>query len=312
MSCYPSPWAEAIKALALGELGFTACGIARAEPVEPAAVERYDRWIASGHHGDMTWASRNREVRNDPRLLLPGAQSIIMVALNYLPATRQPAGAARVALYAYGRDYHRVMRARLRRLAAHVEELTGGATRACVDSAPLRERYWAVKAGLGFIGLNNTLIIPGRGSFHVLGAVLTTAAIEADEPCTDTCGECGACIKACPGGALNRDGDAADASRCLSALTIENHDEQLPPELARRLDGRVAGCDECQLCCPHNASAVPTTVADFAPREAVMRLTPRAIAEMTAEQFDNEFAGSALRRVTLATLKRNAAEGLHN
>ncbi len=307
MNCCPSQCVDEIKRFATGELGFDACGVAKAAAVEAQAADRYRSWVARGHHGSMAWAARNMDVRDDPRLLLEGAQSVIMVALNYLPSVKQPPGAARVAYYAYGRDYHRVLRSRLRRLASHVEQLTGGVTRACVDSAPLRERYWAVQAGLGFIGLNNTLIIPGRGSFFFLGAVLATAPLPPDEPCTLTCGECRRCVEVCPVGALNVAGDAADARRCLSAMTIENHDASLPADIAARLDGRVAGCDECQLCCPHNARAVPTSVTDFTPRDAVMSLTRESIAAMSQQEFDDTFAGSALHRVTLATMRRNAS-----
>lgn len=285
--------------------GFDAVGVAAAAPVSDEAAARYRHWVAQGRNGCMDWAARNMEVRDDPRQLLPGARSVIVAALNYLPHGRQPEGAARVALYALGRDYHRVMRSRLKALAAFITAETGAACRVTVDSAPMRERYWAVQAGVGFIGVNNTLILPGRGSFFVLGTVITTLEMEPDPPCAMNCDGCLRCVKACPVGALSADGRAADARRCLSALTIENHDATLPPDLADTLHGRVAGCDTCQLCCPHNAGAQPTTVADFEPREAVLRLTRERIAAMTPEEFDTNFAGSPLRRVTLGTLQRN-------
>ena len=296
-----------LKRFATDELGFDAIGVARAEPVDDQAMARYREWLAGGRHGDMDWASRHGELRDDPRLLLDGARTVIVVALNYLPAVRQPEGSARVAMYAYGRDYHRVLRQRLTRLARHITDGTGNACRVTVDSAPMRERYWAVKAGVGFIGVNNALFLPGRGSFFFLGTLLTTLELEPDEPCRDTCLHCLRCVKACPTGALSPDGLAADARRCLSAITIENHDATLPTEVASKLGDRVVGCDTCQLCCPLNADAVPTTVPDFAPRAAVMGLTPERIAEMTPEEFDSAFAGSAVRRVTLPTLQRNAA-----
>lgn len=297
---------ERMKRFAAATAGLDALGVAAAVPVSDEAAARYRRWVADGRHGCMDWATRHMEVRDDPRLLLPGARSVIVAALNYLPRGRQPEGAARVALYALGRDYHRVMRGRLKALAAFITGETGAACRVTVDSAPMRERYWAVQAGVGFIGVNNTLIVPGRGSFFVLGTVITTLEMEPDAPCTMNCDGCLRCVKACPVGALSADGRAADARRCLSALTIENHDATLPPDIAAALDGRVAGCDTCQLCCPHNADARPTAVADFEPREAVTRLTRERIAAMTPEEFDTDFAGSPLRRVTLATLRRNA------
>jgi len=296
--------AQRIKAAAQ-ELGFEACGIAAVTSVDDEAVARYERWLDEGRNGCMDWAARHRELRNDPRELLEGARSIIVVALNYYPAERQAPDAPQVAFYAYGRDYHEVMRERLGQLATKVQEICGGTTRACVDSAPLRERYWAQQAGIGFIGRNNCLILPGKGSFFVLGELLTTAVLPPDEPCTQSCGDCMACVKACPGGALNDEG-AVDASRCLSYLTIEHHGE-LPQWVSSVIDRRVVGCDACQLCCPHNAAARPTTIPDFAMTPAVRNLTPEVINAMTGNQFKRCFAHSAILRVRLAGLRRNLA-----
>ena len=286
-------------------LGFDACGFAAAAPVDDEAVARYDRWIELGHNGCMQWAAGHRDLRRDPSLLLDGAQTVISLALNYYPTRFQPPEAMRVAYYAYGRDYHEVLREKLTELAHFIEQITHCATRPCVDSAPIRERYWAQRAGLGFIGRNNCLIIPGKGSYFFLGEIVTTAQLPPDEPCTLSCGDCGRCIEACPSGALTSDG-AADASRCLSCLLIENHDEQLPDWVAQVVDDKVVGCDECQLCCPHNAHAVATTVADFAPADAVMSLTRDRIAQMSAGDFKRTFAHSAISRLRHKTLRRNA------
>ena len=286
-------------------LGFDACGFAAATPVDDEAVARYDRWIELGHNGCMQWAAGHRDLRRDPSLLLEGAQTVISLALNYYPTRFQPPEAMRVAYYAYGRDYHEVLRERLTELAHFIEQITHCATRPCVDSAPIRERYWAQRAGLGFIGRNNCLIIPGKGSYFFLGEIVTTAQLPPDEPCTLSCGDCGRCIEACPSGALTGDG-AADASRCLSCLLIENHDEQLPDWVAQVVGDKVVGCDECQLCCPHNAHAVATTVADFAPADAVMSLTRDRIAQMSASDFKRTFAHSAISRLRHKTLRRNA------
>ena len=286
-------------------LGFDACGFAAAAPVDDEAVARYDRWIELGHNGCMQWAAGHRDLRRDPSLLLDGAQTVISLALNYYPTRFQPPEAMRVAYYAYGRDYHEVLREKLTELAHFIEQITHCATRPCVDSAPIRERYWAQRAGLGFIGRNNCLIIPGKGSYFFLGEIVTTAQLPPDEPCTLSCGDCGRCIEACPSRALTGDG-AADASRCLSCLLIENHDEQLPDWVAQVVDDKVVGCDECQLCCPHNAHAVATTVADFAPADAVMSLTRDRIAQMSAGDFKRTFAHSAISRLRHKTLRRNA------
>ena len=285
--------------------GFDACGFAEATTVDDEAEKRYERWLQQGRNGCMEWAAGHRDLRRDPSLLLPGAQTVISLALNYYPARFQPPGTLRVAYYAYGRDYHEVMRDRMTKMAHFIEEITHCATRPCVDSAPIRERYWAQRAGLGFVGRNNCLIIPGRGSFFFLGEIVTTAQLPPEEPCLMTCGDCGKCIKSCPTGALNEDG-AIDATRCLSCLLIENHDEELPEWVGDVIGDRVVGCDECQLHCPHNAHAVATNVEDFAPTDAVMHLTHERIAQMTAGDFKRTFAHSAISRLRHKTLCRNA------
>ena len=286
-------------------LGFDACGFAAATRVDDEAVARYDRWIEQGHHGCMQWATGHRDLRLDPSLLLESAQTVISLALNYYPARFQPPEALRVAYYAYGRDYHEVLREKLTELAHFIEEITHCSTRPCVDSAPIRERYWAQQAGIGFVGRNNCLILPGKGSFFFLGEIVTTAQLPPDEPCVMTCGDCGKCIESCPTGALSANG-AVDASRCLSCLLIENHDEELPAWVGEVVGNRVVGCDDCQLCCPHNAHAVPTSIKDFSPTEAVMTLTRERILQMTGGEFKRTFAHSAISRLRYKTLLRNA------
>ena len=286
-------------------LGFDACGFAAATRVDDEAVARYDRWIEQGHHGCMQWATGHRDLRLDPSLLLEGAQTVISLALNYYPARFQPPEALRVAYYAYGRDYHEVLREKLTELAHFIEEITHCSTRPCVDSAPIRERYWAQRAGIGYVGRNNCLILPGKGSFFFLGEIVTTAQLPPDEPCVMTCGDCGKCIASCPTGALSANG-AVDASRCLSCLLIENHDEELPAWVGEVVGNRVVGCDDCQLCCPHNAHAASTTIEDFSPTEAVMTLTRERILQMTGGEFKRTFAHSAISRLRYKTLLRNA------
>ena len=286
-------------------LGFDACGFAAATPVDVDAVERYDRWIAQGRNGCMAWAANHRELRRDPSLLLDGAQTVISLALNYYPARFQPEGTLRVAYYAYGRDYHEVLREKLTELAHYIEQLTQCATRPCVDSAPIRERYWAQRAGLGFVGRNNCLIIPGKGSFYFLGEIVTTARLHPDEPCTMTCGDCGRCVENCPTGAMRADG-VVDASRCLSCLLIEDHSEALPDWVADVVGDRVVGCDQCQLCCPHNAKPAATTIQEFTPTDIVMNLTRERIETMSGGEFKRLFAHSAIARLRYKTLLRNA------
>ena len=289
------------------ELGFDACGIARAGRVDNEAAWRYARWLAQGRNGCMQWAERHCDLRDDPGLLLPGARAVIVVAMNYYPDRFQPREAPQFAYYAYGRDYHEVVKQRLRQLAALIEQMSPCQTRVCVDSAPIRERYWAQRAGLGFIGLNNALILPGRGSYYFLGVILTTLSLDPDAPCTQSCGECQACIQACPTGALTGDG-AVDARRCLSCLTIE-HRGDLPQWVSGVLGNRVFGCDECQKCCPHNRQARPTTIAELQPTGDFLSLTRERIAQMDQAEFSRLFSHSAVRRAKLAGLQRNLKAG---
>ena len=296
--------AASIKAQA-ASMGFDACGFAAALPVDEKEVARYDRWIELGHNGCLAWAAGHRELRRDPSLLLEGAQTVISLALNYYPTRFQSPEALQVAYYAYGRDYHEVLREKLTALATFIQETTRCETRPCVDSAPIRERYWAQRAGIGFIGRNNCLILPGKGSYFFLGEIVTTAQLPPDEPCTMSCGDCGKCIEACPAGALTGDG-AVDCNRCLSCLLIENHAEQLPEWVRDVVGQRIVGCDECQLCCPHNAHAVATNVEDFLPTDTVLTLTRDRIHAMSSGDFKRTFAHSAISRLRYKTLSRNA------
>ena len=288
-------------------LGFDACGVARAHRVDDVAAARYARWLAQGRNGCMEWAARHCDLRDDPEGLLPGVRSVIVVAMNYYPARFQPREAPQFAYYAYGRDYHEVVKQRLWQLAAAIEQMAPCQTRVCVDSAPIRERYWAQQAGLGFIGLNNALILPGKGSYYFLGVILTTLSLDPDAPCTQSCGECHACIQACPAGALRGDG-AVDARRCLSCLTIE-HRGDLPQWVSGVLGNRVFGCDECQKCCPHNRHAHPTTIAELQPTDDFLSLTRERIAQMDQAEFSRLFSHSAVKRAKLAGLQRNLKAG---
>ncbi len=284
-------------------LGFDACGFAEAQPVERDAVDAYHDWISNGGHSCMTWAERYDDIRHDPHLLLPGARSVICLAMNYYPDRLQPADAPQFALYAYGRDYHEVLRNRAGRLAQFIHDKTGCLSRVCVDSAPMRERYWAQRSGIGFVGLNGMVILPGKGSFFVLCELVTELVLTPDHPCVLTCGECHACERNCPGQALHS--GVVDTRKCLSCQTIENRDPQLPQYIVERIGNRVYGCDECQRCCPHNRHATPTRIPEFQPRDEFLALDAQAILNMTQEQFSRIFSHSAVKRAKLAGLQRN-------
>lgn len=292
------------------ELGFEACGFARAGEVEIEAVLQHDRWIEQGKHDCMLYAERYREQRNDVRLFYPGAKTVICVALNYKPMVLQEKDALQISQYAYGRDYHLVVREKLELLAEFIKERWGVDSRVCVDTAPIMEKYWARKAGVGFIGRNNLLIVPGRGSYFFLGELVTSLEVEPDAECLDGCAGCDECVRMCPGGAL-KDGDSLDARRCLSCQLIERRGE-LPEWVADVIGDHLYGCDECQLCCPHNRDAVPTSVKDFTPNSEILTLSIDDVLEMTPEGFASLFKNSAVKRVKLVNLQRNAqcmAEG---
>ena len=278
-------------------------GIAEAAPVDQGHVRAYTDFITSGRHATMSYLERYADLRSDPRTLLPGATSVISCAIPYYTPGAEPH--LRIARYARGADYHTIVRERLEQVAEYIRQHYGGDTRVCVDTAPIFERYWAVKAGVGFIGRNRQLIIPDAGSYFFLGEILTTAPLPASQPCEESCDNCGRCIRACPAGALAPDG-TFDARRCLSYLTIE-HRGELPADTD--LHATFYGCDRCAEACPHNAVPPATSIVDFQPREAVMTLTAEDMATMDHTRYTAIFRGSAMKRAKLDGLKRNAIIG---
>ncbi len=295
---------ELIKAEALS-LGFSVCGVAKAGEVPNEVCQHYDEWLEKNFHGNMSYLERNKELRRDPRKLVEGTRSVIMVAMNYYPKVKRDENSPKIAYYAYGRDYHKVVKKRLDKLLKfikeHINEEADG--RSFADSAPIMERYWAVQAGLGWIGKNGLLIIPKLGSFFVLGVLLLNLELEADKEMPNRCGPCVRCIKSCPTSALLGNG-VMDARRCVSYLTIENKDE-IPKELADKLGDRLYGCDTCQEVCPWNRLARPTEVEDFHPKEAILSLDYETIEKMENDEYEQLFAGSPIRRAGLEGLKRS-------
>ncbi|MCM1293917.1 MAG: tRNA epoxyqueuosine(34) reductase QueG [Bacteroides sp.] len=287
---------------AIRRAGGVAWGIARLEPVEERHFSNFESWLKAGNHGEMRYMEHYSDIRRDPRLLLDGAKSIIVVAFPYYHHDQFEGNLSRIAAYAHGDDYHEVLR---ERLATVVEEIKANSYsvsekdfRICVDTAPLFERYWAVKAGVGFIGRNRMLIVPGYGSYVFLGSIITKLELPESEPCRESCMDCGRCVEACPTGAL----DGASC-RCLSYLTIEyrgQFDEDVD------LHGRLYGCDICQRVCPLNAAAAETSIAEFHPREALRTLLPEKAIAMTQSEFSTIMRHSAIKRTKLAGLQRNA------
>lgn len=293
-------------------------GFAAADEVDATAIKFYNDWLSDGNAGEMHYLANYPDIRRNPSLLLDGdrtARTVMVCAFPYYHPEQQLPDAARFAMYAHGSDYHEVLRQRLRPVAQLLEE-NGYAARICVDSAPIHERYWAQQAGVGFRGCNRMIIVPGMGSYFFLAEIVTDAAIEPNEPCTTTCGDCGRCLKACPGGALRASG-GFDSRRCLSYLTIE-HRGELPATIGDPDDGnslktmrdalghRVYGCDECQRVCPHNAAPPVTKIDEFRLRPALRAITRADILAMTQDEFSKIFSHSAVKRAKLAGLQRNA------
>lgn len=311
--------AERVSAAALG-LGFSRVGFAPAARFGEAA-ERLQRWLASGYHGDLGYLS-GPEDRADPGALLEGAKTIVVVALSYAPesppaALRRdkdgPALVGTVARYARGEDYHLVMKQKLEALRDECERLAGRPVRArvCVDTAPLLEHEAARLAGVGFSAKSTLTIVPGVGSFVLLGELLLDVELPFGAPVRAGCGSCRACLDACPTGAFV-DAHVLDARRCISYLTIENSGS-IPRELRAAIGTRVFGCDVCQDVCPFNASPNPKARApELAPRAALEAVDLVTLLELGAAGYRKLVRRTALRRVNAATLARNAAVALGN
>lgn len=290
------------------EAGACAVGFACVEPVDSSHAGQFRRWIDRGCNAGMNYLEKYSDVRDNPALLLDGARSILCLAFPYADGTtpHHPL----FADYALGRDYHEVLRKHLAPVAAIMEAtVPESRTRICIDTAPIRERYWAAKAGLGIIGLNNQLIVPGIGSAVFLAEILWTADVEpAESRLEQRCLRCGKCIKACPAGAIDGRG-ALDARKCLSYLTIEHRGDL--PEGISLAGRRIYGCDICRSVCPYNSEALHLPVLDeFKPSDALMSLSLQDIADMEQPQFSALFSHSAVKRAKLAGLKRNALAAL--
>ncbi len=291
-------------------LGFDHCGIAEAGPADPEG--RLAAWLGHGGHAGMDWLARTQALREDPRLKLPRAKSVIVVARNYYaPRPPQPAGAGKVSCYAWGRDYHKLLTRDLRRLTRSMEGYGEEVVSyACVDSGPVLERAWAAKAGVGWVGKNGLIINQALGSWIFLGVVLTSLPLEADAPVPARCGSCTACIDACPTGALVAP-KVVDSRRCIAYHSIENK-EEIPASVAACMGGWVFGCDICQTVCPWNAKAIATTEKDFHPRDGVAHPDLAALAAMDDDAFLARFAGTPVMRAKRAGMARNAAIALAN
>ena len=297
------------------ELGFDAVGVAN---IDLAADEsHFAAWLQAGFHGEMAYMARHGSKRTRPAELVPGTVSCISVRMNYWPEAadaadilRQPLRAY-VSRYALGRDYHKVLRGRLQRLAERLHGEVGPlGYRVFTDSAPVLERALARNAGLGWIGKHTNLIDRGAGSYFFLGEIYLDIALPPGEPASAHCGSCTACIPACPTGAIVAP-YRLDARRCISYLTIELHGA-IPMEFRRAIGNRIYGCDDCQLACPWNKFARTTAVADFAPRHGLDAADLAALFSWSEPEFLQRTAGSAIRRIGHERWLRNIAVALGN
>ncbi|WP_345238027.1 tRNA epoxyqueuosine(34) reductase QueG [Hymenobacter saemangeumensis] len=299
-----SEWANFVKRRA-AELGFMACGISRAEFLEEEAP-RLENWLHQGRHGQMRWMENHFDKRLDPRLLVDGAKSVISLLLNYYPPKeeQQPDDTLKISKYAYGRDYHFVIKDKLKTLLADMEAQIGAINGRCfVDSAPVLDKAWAKKSGLGWVGKNSNLITPGAGSFYFIAELIVDVELAYDGPIRDYCGSCTRCLDACPTQAITEP-YVVDGSKCISYFTIELKD-QIPREVAGQFGNWVFGCDICQDVCPWNRFSKPHQEPQFNAHPSLKDLKPSDWQEITHELFSELFRQSAVKRTGYAGLTRN-------
>ncbi|KAB2921187.1 MAG: tRNA epoxyqueuosine(34) reductase QueG [Dechloromonas sp.] len=291
------------------KLGFSAIGVARADP--GPAVDRLRTWLTDGYHGEMDYMARHAELRARPEQLQPGTVTVISATLDYLPhdLPAPPAGQAAISRYAQGRDYHKVVRSRLQKLADAIGERIGSfGYRVFSDSAPVMEVEYATQAGLGWRG-KHTLLLSKQGSWHFLGEIYTDLPLPPDPPVNEHCGSCTACLDACPTAAIVAP-YRVDARRCISYLTIELAGP-IPEEFRPLIGNRIYGCDDCQLCCPWNRFA-QLGDREFAPRHGLDTASLIELFSWTEEQFEQRLAGNPIRRIGHERWLRNIAVALGN
>jgi epoxyqueuosine reductase len=296
-----------VKTLARAE-GFHAVGVARAEPLREERA-RLEEWLRRGLHGEMRWMERDTARRTDPRLVFPGARSVVVCALNYFTPHEHPddPSTGKVSRYAWGDDYHDVVGGKLKNLLARIKERVPAAEgKACVDIQPMMDKAWAVRAGVGWIGKHTNLITREQGSWVFVGELLLNLELDHDaERVADHCGTCTLCLEACPTQAITEP-YVVDSNKCISHATIELRAPELPSEVADHLEGWLYGCDICQEVCPWNRFEQPTDEPRFEPREGNVSPALTDILELTPDAYAARFRRSAIKRAKLIGLQRNA------
>ena len=298
-----SHYSESIKSKAK-DLGFLSCGISKADFLEEEAPH-LEQWLNQNHHGEMAYMANYFDKRLGPRVLVPGAKSVVSLLLNYHTEEKQAdVEAPKIASYAFGDDYHNVIKDKLKQLMGFIHQKIGDVGgRVFVDSAPVMDKAWAAKSGLGWIGKNTNLISKKVGSFFFIAELILDLELEHDLPATDHCGSCTACIDACPTDALLAPYQI-DGSKCISYVTIELKNE-IPTDFQGKMDNWAFGCDVCQTVCPWNRFATPHSEPAFNPPDELLSLSKNEWEEMTQEVFSVIFKNSAIKRTKYEGLKRN-------
>ncbi len=285
------------------ELGFSQCGFAKAEELTED-LEYFNNWLSQGFHAEKAYLERSPETRANPLKLMPEARSVISATLNYYtPQTLPESQFYKVSRYAYGKDYHKVLTAKLSLIKDFILENTSGKN--CmffVDSSPIFEKAWAKRAGLGWIGKNTLLLNQNTGSFHFIGTIITDIELEYDDVNPEHCGTCTKCIDACPTNALNP--LEIDVRRCISNLTMDPR-KDIPQEYKGKLENYIYGCDICQTVCPWNAKLEETKENDFMPSAELLEMTKEDWENITEEKFGKLFSDTAVLKIKHIILKRN-------
>jgi len=285
-------------------LGFSFVGISTAGYLDEEAP-RLEQWLSGNMHGKMSYMERHFDKRLDPRLLVEGAKSVVSLLINYYPEASQADGEApRISRYAYGKDYHEVIKAKMKQLLTFIHEEIGEVNgRSFVDSAPVLDRAWARKSGLGWIGKNGNLIHQGAGSYFFIAELILDLELEPDGPVKDYCGTCTRCIDACPTQAIIQP-QVVDGSKCISYFTIELR-EAIPQQYSGQLENWAFGCDICQEVCPWNRFSTPHNEPEFSANDALLKMTKQDWIEITSEVFEKRFSDSPLKRTGYDGMKRN-------
>ena len=285
-------------------LGFSACGISKAEFLKDEAP-RLEQWLSKNFHGEMHYMANHFDKRLDPGLLVPGAKSVISLLYNYYPEAQQHKSSYQISKYAYGEDYHHVIKDKLKEMVASMQDLIGDFhARVFTDSAPIMERAWAQKSGLGWIGKHSLLITKSKGSFFFLAEIILDLELLYDGAFkTDHCGSCTRCIDACPTQAILPN-NTIDGSKCISYFTIELKDE-IPNQFKNHFEDWMFGCDICQDVCPWNRFSEPNKEARFKPDDRLLNYNKNDWQEITKDVFQDIFRRSAVKRTKFEGLKRN-------